>query len=381
MAEPGEGVEDKLGAPTTEVASVAILEHPSDAATPTPPARRRSRRLLMTGAIAAVLVLGLAVLLILANSALSAAYSPTRATLDYFAAQQRGDVDAMWANASYVRGEGAYSDFFNRFALASMMKVKENRDVRNVKVVSVNAVDANTSTVNVSLSWGGVQRSLQLTVRKDTSNVHWLIYPSWRIEIPSSTIELTLPAQGGRLLIDSIENPPGASRSTVTSIMGYHQVLMGATDLYVASSQTVDAVASTTATLTGTLSETTIAAANTAVRDNLTNSCDAGKYDDCPGHTYTAPDQNFIYYMPVPGHGNVDYTKYTFTLTGNPTSGMTLTVRADPGKVAVSGTCTTTLTVNGRTSYNLKGTFSGTLIWNGGSFDSDLNVYCDQSAS
>ena len=381
MVQPGGGVEEQRGASSTPIDSgIATLERPPEIA-PAPPARRRSRRLPVIAAIAAALLLVLAALLVLANNALSATYNPTRATLDYFAAQQRGDVNSMWANASYVRGEGPYSDFFSQSAVASMMKVSQNRDIRNVKVVSVQAVNSNTSTVNVSLRWGGRQRTLQLTARKDSGNVHWLLYPSWRIEIPSTTMQLTLPNQAGPVLLDGIQNPSGASATKLLGISAYHQVMMGATDLYGASSQTVDAVGSAAVTLKGSLSVAAVAAAGKAVKDNLTTSCDAAKYDDCPGHTYNAPDQNFIYYMPVPGHGNVNYAKYVFALTGDPTTGMTLTVSADSGKVSVSGTCTTTLTVNGRSQYNLKGTYSGTLTWNSGGFDSDLNVYCDQSAS
>jgi hypothetical protein len=306
----------------------------------------------------------LAALAVLANNALSQAYNPSRAVLDYFNAQSRGDVNGMWANATYDRGEGSYSAFFDKTAVAGMMSSHENRDLRNIKVISVTAVDSNTSTVTVSLRWHGVPRSITLTVRKDSANVHWLLYPSWRVGIPSTTMHLTLPNQVGPILVDGISSPSGASATTIVAIMGFHEVRMRATDFYDSSAQTVDAVEPASVTLKGNLSQTAVTAANAAVTHNLNTSCDPAKYDDCPGHTYSAPDRNYIYYFSVPGHGDVDYTNYVYTLTGDPTSGMTMTVGADAGKVSVSGTCTTTLTVNGRNQYKLKGTFSGTLTWN-----------------
>lgn len=357
--------------------SVATLERPSEIVAE-PPAKRR--RLPFFAAIAVAVLIVLALLVVLANNALSQTYSPSRAALDYFNAQSRGDVNGMWANATYERAEGSYSELFDKTALSAMMSVRENRDLRNIKVTSVTAIDSSTSSVTVSFTWHGVARSLVLQARKDPGDVHWLFYPSWRVTIPATTLYLTLPNQAGSILIDGISNPPGASATTIRAIMGFHEVRMGATDLYNPIAQTVDAVQPANVTLKGTLSQSALDQANTAVKNTLTTSCDVAKYDDCPGHTYSAPDQNYIYYFTVPGHGNVDYTNYLFTLTGDPTSGMTLTVSADPGKVSVSGSCTTTLTVNGRNQYKLKGTFSGTLTWNSGAFDSDLLVNCDTAA-
>jgi hypothetical protein len=45
---------------------------------------------------------------------------------------------------------------------------------------------------------------------------------------------------------------------------------------------------------------------------------------------------------------------------------MKLTVEAEPGKVSVSGTCTTTMTVDDSRQYQFKGDFQGTLTLQGG---------------
>jgi hypothetical protein len=340
----------------------------------------RRRRLPILGAIAAGILIVLVLILLLVNNLLAQAFSPSRATLDYFNAQSRGDVNTMWQNATYLSGDLSYNGFFNEAAVSAMMQLAENRDLHNVEISSIKSVDDNTASVTVSLLWHGTKRTLEFNVRKDPSNTHWLFYPGWRIQIPPTTLQLTLPNQPGNIFIDNIANPPGATGAAITTIMGFHRVTMESTNLYDSTSQVVDALSPAAITLKGSLSASAIAAINQEVRTNLTTACDANKYEDCPGHTYTAPDQNFIYYWKVPGHGNVDYTRYVFNLTGDPTAGMSMTVSADQGKVIVSGTCTTTLTVNGSSNYKLKGTFKGTLTWNGSGFDSDLTVGCDESA-
>jgi hypothetical protein len=351
---------------------------PLDGWTPEPlreaPPRNR-RRLVLVGL--GLLAVALAAGAFAANAVLAQRYSARQAVLDYFAAQAHGNLNGMWANATFLKGEGAYSDFFTRSAVAAMMQVPQNRDVHDVRIASIQQVDGNTASVTVDLTQDGTPRTDVFTVRKDSSDVHWLLYPSWRIEIPSTTIHLTVPNQAGTIKIDGISNPSGAPAATVQSIAGFHQVGMAQTNFYDASSQIIDATGPASVTIKGSLSAAAIAAAGDAVRSTLTTSCDVAKYQDCPGHTYSAPDQNYIYFMPVPGYGNVDYSKYLFAMTGDPTTGMQLTVSADPGKVQVTGSCTTTLTVDGSRQFRLKGTYSGTLTWNIDGFDSDLTVNCD----
>lgn len=71
-----------------------------------PPIRARCRRLPIIGVLGVALVIALIAIAVAANIALSQTYSPSCAVLDYFAAQQQGDVNRMWANATYFRGEG-----------------------------------------------------------------------------------------------------------------------------------------------------------------------------------------------------------------------------------------------------------------------------------
>ena len=320
-----------------------------------------------------VLVLALAGGAFAANSSLSQTYSPQRAVADYFAAQQRGDVNAMWSRASYARGDGSYERLFNQSALRAMMQLPANTSLRDVHITSTRQLDSASSLVAVSLMWNGVSRELTFTVRKDPNGSHWLFYPSWKVEIPSSTVNLTLPNQPGTILIDGIYPPPGTIQTSIKVMSGFHEVAMLETPLLDGASQQVGALADISATIPGTISKSATAAAGDAVKYGFSH-CTAS--NNCFDHTYSAPNNNFDYYMPLPGYGDIFYTKYLIALTGDPTATMKLTVQADKGKVSVSGPCTSTFTINGSRQYTLKGDFSGTLTWNGGGFDPEMSWNC-----
>jgi hypothetical protein len=344
---------------------------------PVPPSAARAggrrRRWPLIVGLAGVLVLALAGGAIAANSALSQTYSPQRAVADYLALQRRGDAKAMWAGATYERGDGSYALLFDQTALGTMMQLPENSKLRDVRVISTRQLDSARREVEVTLMWNGVPRALTFTVHRDPNASHWLLYPSWKVEIPYSTVSVTLPNQPGAIRVDGIGLPAGASQTSVQVIQGFHEVTMLESPLLDQASQKVDAVGSTPISLPGTISTLAKAAAANAVRYGFGHCTST---DGCFDHTYTAPDNNFIYYMTLPGYGNVNYTKYVIALTGDPTATMKLTVLADTGKVSVSGPCTSTYTIDGRRQYSLKGDFSGTLTLNGTSFDSDLGWDC-----
>src|SRR5262249_54507074 len=90
---------------------------------------------------------------------------------------------------------------FDRRAVTAMLAADENKQITNVKVGSVSKVDESTDSIGVSVSWGESVRSLTYKVRKDPARTHDLFYPSWRVQVPFTTIPITTPS-------------PGASRST-----------------------------------------------------------------------------------------------------------------------------------------------------------------------
>src|SRR5437899_3270061 len=109
-------------------ARVGLLEQPvagvePPPSPPAPAAARHRRRWPLVVGLAVVLVLALVGGAFVANSSLAQTYSPQRAVADYLAAQQRGDVNAMWSGASYARGDGSYERLFNQAALRAMMQL------------------------------------------------------------------------------------------------------------------------------------------------------------------------------------------------------------------------------------------------------------------
>lgn len=347
---------------------------------PTPATAPRRRRWWLIALVAAGIVLVVLVVAgIVVNASLSQTYSAQRAVEDYFAAQAHRNADGMLANATFLRPEGSYADFFGRSALTAMMQVPQNSDIEALKVTRVERLDGETELVTVSVTWNGTSRTETYKVRRDPTRIHWLVYPSWRVQIPSTTLYLTLPKQAGPVTVDGVAPPPAANTKVIQTIMGFHQVRMEATSILDVASLQVDATdSSANVELPGKINDLALAAAKTAVT-NAFNHCDAAKNDDCIGHTYTAPDSNYIYFFKLPGYGDVDYTKYVDTLANDPTADMKLTVESDIGKVSVTGSCAVTMTVNGTRRYSLKGTYSGTLIGGAAGFSADIIEDCEAS--
>jgi hypothetical protein len=361
--------------------AVAVLTGEAAASSgPTPATAPRRRRWWLIAPVAAGIVLVILVVAgIVANASLSQTYSARRAVEDYFAAQAHRNVDGMLANATFLRPEGSYSDFFGRSALAAMMQVPQNSDIEALRVTRVERLDGETELVTVSMTWNGTSRTETYKVRRDPTRIHWLVYPSWRVQIPSTTLYLTLPKQAGPVTVDGVAPPPAANTNVIQAIMGFHQVRMEATSILDVASLQVDATdSSANVELPGKINDFALASAKTAVTDAF-NHCDAAKYDGCIGHTYTAPDSNFIYYFKLPGYGDVEYTKYVDSLANDPTADMKLTVESDAGKVSASGSCAITMTVNGSRRYSLKGTYTGTLTWQGSGFSADITSDCEAS--
>lgn len=346
-------------------------------ASPPSPRRRGRARLLVIGLVVAVALGGIGAGAYVANASLSITYSPEKAVTDYFAAQRRGDVATMMANATFARGDGSFDDLFGQTALRSMMALQQNLDLRNVKVKSTHVIDDSSRFVTVSMTWNGAQRVYDYKVRKDPARVHYALYNSWRVEIPYVTIRVALPLQGGAITLDDLPLPPGAT-GAIQTIQGFHKVTMASNFLYDASSQVVDGTSeSPAAKFDGTLSASAVSAAAKAVTAGFAN-CDAAKYTNCFGHTYAAPVKAYtIYYLVRPGYPEIDYNNYVMTLTSDPTPTMTLVVATEPGILSVSGPCSATMTVDGSRHYNFKGDFSGTLTWKDNAFTANIGWDCE----
>jgi hypothetical protein len=303
----------------------------------------------------------------------SSTYTPERAVIDYFAAQSRGDVSGMMANATFQ--QGLNTEFTQEAGIAAMIKLPQNKDLRSVKLLSWHAVDATTQLVVVSSIWAGQQHTQTYTVRKDNSRFRDFVFRSWRIVIPLVTIHITLPNQPGLIQVDGIA-PATPDVSTVEAVEGYHKVTMNANDFYDRASQVVDGVDSPlTVEFAPEVSSGAVALAAAAVKLALP-ACDPSVSDGCLNHTYSAPKDGRRYYRALPGYGPVFYTTYRVTLLGDPTSDMKLIVASEAGKAMASGTCTVMVTFDGTTNYNLAGPWTATLTLDSGQFVADLASDC-----
>lgn len=315
----------------------------------------------------------------LANASLSSAYSPQRAVSDYFSAMSKGDVGGMMSNATFLTGDSASSQFFDRSAVVAMMDTDQSKQVSNVKVGAVSKVDDSTDSVDVALSWGGTARSLTYHVHKDTSRTHYLFYPSWRVQVPFTTITLKLPNQAGAVQIDGIA-VAGGQTATAEAIQGFHKVSTAQTDFYDANMQTVDAVGgSATVTFPTALSAPAQAAAAESIKGAFNNvTCDAKQYIDCPNHVYK-PNPGEYDVLGFPGGDINAYTSWSLAYEGDPSASMKLSVATTAGEVDGSGSCGMKLTVDGAHVYHFVGTWTGVLKWSNGGFDSDVTLNCDIS--
>ncbi len=386
MGDPG--VEDRGGV-AAEVGVVptpaAYVPPPTYAPVPIAPPplkrRRRGRTALVVGLVVLVLLLAMGGgAAAYGNIVLAPQYSPQRAVTDYFSAQGRGDAAGMLDNATFLKGDGAVSRFFDQSAVKALLDVAPNRQISGVKVVSVDRVDDSTSHVSVSLSWGGTARTHVYTVGMDLGRVHDYVYHSWRVQIPFVSIHVTLPKQPGFVFVDEVEAPTDAS--VVQAIEGYHTVRMGGTDLYDEASSTVAGFdGDVQVSFGGKLSSLALQSAQAAVK-RVFATCPAS--GDCLGKTYyVQPKPGYIVtevFQNLPGYRELDAsTSWKWSLGGDPTAGMKLVVSNDKGVVNASGACSFTLTLDGRRNYRFKGTWSATLTWQTSGFVADMTWDCVQA--
>ena len=333
---------------------------------------------LIIGIVAVVVLAALGGGGALANASLSSTYSPQRAVSDYFSAMGRGDATGMMSNASFLSDDLASSQFFTKDGLTAMLAVDQNKQISSVKVGSASTVDDSTDSVSVTLSWGGTPRNLTYNVRKDSSRVHYLFYPSWRVQVPFTTITITVPNQGGGVQVDGV-SLPAASRKT-EAIEGFHSVTMQATDFYSANTQIADGVdGSPIVAFPTDLSSSAKAAAAGSIKAAFANvTCDVTKYFDCPNHRYNVR-AGYYDLLPAPGGDIRANSWWSLAFVGDPTTSMKLTVSTTSGKVDATGICGMTLTVDGKSTYNFVGVWTGTLTWTAGAFNSDVTEDCDVS--
>src|SRR6266851_4102593 len=308
---------------SVEASAVAVPVQPEIA----PQVARRARRgrRLLAGVLVVLLLAAFAGLAVYGNETLSTRYSPGRATLDYFAAQKRADAAGMMANANFLRADGSDPILFGKDAVASMLLLPPNTDIRDVKVLSSESIDSSTARIKLSMTWAGVGRTAIYTVRKDPKQPRYVLYNAWRVDVPYSTITVTMPAHAGPVTVDGVFGRSGDTSGPIAVIEGYHQVTMVGTAFY-----------------------------DRDVR--VANAVEASAHNWCPNHTYNKPDAR-DWYWTLPGYGQVYYSTYSYTIDPDLISGMTILV-TDTSAAKANGTCKATLTIDGSTTYRFTGTWS-----------------------
>jgi hypothetical protein len=214
-------------------------------------------------------------------------------------------------------------------------------------------------------------------VSKDTSRAHDLFYYSWRVDIPSQAITVTLPNQPGGITVDGISV---SSPSSVLVIQGYHTVKMLATDIYDETSETANASdGGTNVSFTSQVGQGALKLASDSINKAFTNeTCDANQYFDCPNHQYKVPS-GFYDTLPAAGGDIRANSSWVIVFNGDPTTSMKLVVTTETGKVTASGTCAMTLTVDGSRKYQFIGSWTGTLTFSSAGVASDVLENCDST--
>ena len=351
-----------------------------------PPGKSHNVRnlLLVIGLVLVVMLGAVGAGALVVSASLANTYSPSTAVVDYLAAQKKGDYQFMYANANYLSGSGSFKQFFDGGALGALLALPQNTDISDVKVASTAAVDSNTQTVNVTMTWAGHHVVRAYTLHRDLTRVHYRFYNSWRVDIPFETIHISVPSQPGYVNVDGVPVPQALGTfafdqkldnnaavplpvKDIQVIQGFHQVTMDGTDLYDKTSIDADAIeGGATVAFTNKISASGLTLAATTLRNEFVV-CNYKKYHTCLNHLYHSPGQpGYVYFWSLPGYPEIDFTTYKFTLTSDPTVNMKLVISATTPKVTASGVCRYTLTVDGGRRYLFKGTWTGTLDTTGG---------------
>ncbi len=335
---------------------------------------------MVAGVLVLLLLVAFAGLAAYGNETLSTRYSPGRATLDYFAAQKRADSAGMMANANFLRADGADPILFAKDAVAAMLLLPPNTDLRDAKVLSSESIDSSTARIKLSMNWAGVARTATYTVRKDPKQPRYVLYNVWRVDVPYSTITVTMPAHAGPVTVDGVYGRSGDLAGPIPVIEGYHQVTMVGTAFYDRDVRVTNAVdASPTVTFAPAVSTSAKSAAANMVQGWFQR-CDASTHNWCPNHTYNKPDAR-DWYLTLHGYGQVFYSTYSYTIDPDLIAGMTIVV-TDTSAAKANGTCKATLTIDGSTTYRFTGTWSADLTAVGSDITGANGLWdCTQAAA
>jgi hypothetical protein len=323
-------------------------------------------RLGRTSAIVASVLVVLVAGGVFANVQLSARFSPEAAAVEYLQAQSRGDATSVWSMVSYEGSSASSTPLLSEDALRKMLTYAANTGLSNIRVRDSARQDDSNFLVNVLFTKSGQPTSIRLHVRRDTSRSNWLLYPSWRIVIPSSAVQITSFLHAGAITVDGFPTGLSDSSGRVEVIPGQHEVDLASTDIFDADHQIADAANDTSVTFKATLTSQATIAVQKAISDLFTR-CASGQViapTNCPNSSYAFGDHQ---------------SSVHWSLVGDPTSAMQLSIADQLDTITASGQWKMHLTFDywydfdsayvQHWNQDVSGYFNDTLHWNGSGFD------------
>jgi hypothetical protein len=267
---------------------------------------------IVAAAVAVLVLIGIA-----GNVLLNNITTPEAVASDYLSAVGSNNADGIWADSMLTAGQtayygsGAYS-LATKDELKAMLNLPENKHSSRDSINVTQLADYGTGNVVVSAQYNeaGHPVSEQLGLTRSTNDKKFGFYPYWKVVVVPGYLGFTGAPDGAVLSVDGIGIPAGTA--TVATYPGTHQVTAGATTIFAADTEKVTAASNQGAQATF-KTQLTSAAKNQATQALKT------AFAACAQAT-TPSAQN----CPQNFYGLQGTA--TWTLVGDPTSGLQLAV-------------------------------------------------------
>jgi hypothetical protein len=192
---------------------------------------------LTIGLVVALLAVGLISYTVLAGTA-----TPQSAATNYLAAEQRGDAATIW-NQTYLDTSSTANvglSLLTRQALQAQLTASHP----TYPGLRVERADLNGRTATVELSFQEQESRPHLTLklRKDPARTTMGIFPVWQVVVTPALLDFKLPKYTGALAVDGVGIELGAGDHQVAVFPGQHVVSLAASDVFQASSLTLQAL-------------------------------------------------------------------------------------------------------------------------------------------
>lgn len=194
------------------------------------------RRRYQVGVLAVIIAIVAAVI---GNSYLTRLYSPDGAVRAYMSALQSGDANSAWTQMQVAApASGATVSATDEHALAAALSIAKP-DIRSFSIAS--STQANSTTASVVVSYDtstGSKQASYLVERSGTTRFG--IYPSWRVVVVPTVLQLNLPPGSSGLKIDGQQFAAAAGKATIAVLPLPHKIVINRTALFAEQTLSVD---------------------------------------------------------------------------------------------------------------------------------------------